>query len=134
MKAISLSEKRPASRRDARQGGQRIAAFRVANHFLEHCENPIQTIVNFSRVLRDGGILYMAVPDKRFTFGVERPVTDYQLLSATFREGRRRDRDELYVEWARHVRRAPIPEAALLARQLRDDEYSIHFKCGRFPT
>jgi hypothetical protein len=108
--------------------------FVVANHFLEHCENPFQTILNFSRVLRDGGILYMAVPDKRFTFDVERPVTDYQLLSATFGDGRRRDRDELYVEWARHVRRAPIPEAAALARQLRDDEYSIHFKCGRYPT
>ncbi len=51
--------------------------FVIANHFLEHCENPIQTLRNFLRVLKDGGILYMAVPDKRFTFDVDRPVTTY---------------------------------------------------------
>ena len=47
--------------------------FVIANHFLEHCENPIQTLVNLLRVLKDGGLLYLAVPDKRFTFDVDRP-------------------------------------------------------------
>jgi SAM-dependent methyltransferase len=49
--------------------------FIVANHFLEHCENPIATIETHLTKLAPGGVLYYAVPDKRFTFDVNRPVT-----------------------------------------------------------
>lgn len=36
--------------------------FVIANHFLEHCENPIKAIQSFLRVLKKGGTLYLAVP------------------------------------------------------------------------
>ena len=49
---------------DARQD------FVVANHFLEHCQDPIGTIVNHFRVLKPGGVLFMAVPDKRWSFDI----------------------------------------------------------------
>ena len=42
--------------------------FVIANHLLEHTEDPISTIRNWLRVLRPGGVIYMAVPDKRHTF------------------------------------------------------------------
>ena len=38
--------------------------FVIANHFLEHCQDPIGTLENFFRVLKLGGILYLTVPDK----------------------------------------------------------------------
>ena len=47
--------------------------FVIANHFIEHCQNPIQTFQNLFRVLKPGGVLYVAVPDKRFTFDADRP-------------------------------------------------------------
>jgi SAM-dependent methyltransferase len=107
--------------------------FVIANHFLEHCENPIQTIANLTRVLKEGGILYMAVPDKRFTFDIDRPVTPYPVLAETFRQGRRRDREELYLEWAACVQQAAPPDVSAVARKLLDEQYSIHFNVWALP-
>jgi SAM-dependent methyltransferase len=107
--------------------------FVIANHFLEHCENPIQTMLNFMRVLKDGGILYMAVPDKRFTFDVDRPVTPYASLAETFRQGRRLNRADLYVEWAAYVAHASPSEAPAVGRKLLADQYSIHFNVWALP-
>ncbi|MBW4518388.1 MAG: class I SAM-dependent methyltransferase [Scytolyngbya sp. HA4215-MV1] len=45
--------------------------FVIANHFLEHCENPLGAIQNMFRVLKPEGTLYLAISDKRFTFNVE---------------------------------------------------------------
>jgi SAM-dependent methyltransferase len=61
--------------------------FVIANHFLEHCEDPIGTIENFLRVVKPSGILYLALPDKRFTFDVRRPVTTFEHLVRDYREG-----------------------------------------------
>jgi SAM-dependent methyltransferase len=61
--------------------------FVIANQFIEHCENPIGTIENFLRVIKRNGILYLALPDKRFTFDVRRPVTTFEHLLRDYREG-----------------------------------------------
>jgi len=37
--------------------------FCICNHLLEHIDNPIEAITNWLRVLKPGGILYIAVPD-----------------------------------------------------------------------
>ena len=50
--------------------------FVIANHFLEHCEDPIGTMLAFFRVLRPAGVLYAAIPDMRFTFDSHRVATD----------------------------------------------------------
>ena len=49
--------------------------FVIANHFIEHCQNPIKTIQSMLRVLKPTGILYLGIPDKRYTFDVHRPLT-----------------------------------------------------------
>jgi SAM-dependent methyltransferase len=107
--------------------------FLVANHFLEHCENPIQTLLNFMRVLKDDGILYMAVPDKRFTFDFDRPVTHFSTLADVFRDGRRRDRERLYAEWATYVAHASPSDVPTVARNLLTEQYSIHFNVWALP-
>jgi SAM-dependent methyltransferase len=101
--------------------------FVVANHFLEHCENPIEALATFARVLAPGGVLYMAVPDKRFTFDIDRPATPYDALADAFERGVRRDRDAQYVEWAAYVNRVPESEVSAAAARLRQERYSIHF-------
>jgi predicted SAM-dependent methyltransferase len=35
----------------------------IANHFLEHYEDPLGALGIMIRVLRPGGVLYLAVPD-----------------------------------------------------------------------
>src|SRR5690606_20635940 len=76
--------------------------FVVASHFLEHCEDPIGALLAFLRVLRPGGVLYLAVPEKRLCeFDVARPVTPLDHVIADHAEGPERSRRAHYLEWAR---------------------------------
>jgi predicted SAM-dependent methyltransferase len=61
--------------------------FVIANHFLEHCEDPIGALKNFLRVVRRGGVVFVAIPDKRFTFDVRRDVTTFEHLLKDHEEG-----------------------------------------------
>jgi len=103
--------------------------FIVANHFLEHCEDPIAAIQNHLGKLREGGILFYAVPDKRYTFDWPRPVTSLEHMIADHEGGPERSRSEHYEEWARFVeiRSGETNEQTIArARQLERDAYSIH--------
>ena len=61
--------------------------FLIANHFLEHTQNPIGTLRRFFEVLRVGGVLYLAIPDKRGTFDRNRPLTSFEHLLKDDRQG-----------------------------------------------
>jgi SAM-dependent methyltransferase len=109
--------------------------FIVANHFLEHCEDPIGTIEVHLRKLKPGGILFYAVPDKRYTFDFRRPVTPLEHMVADHENGPERSRRAHYEEWARLVDDA-TPQAPELTRseesltrkagELEASRYSIH--------
>jgi predicted SAM-dependent methyltransferase len=105
--------------------GDRTQDFVIANHFLEHCEDPIGALGHMIRVLRPGGVLYLAVPDKRYTFDADRPVTQTDHLLRDHREGPQASRRGHYEEWARLVDRVEEPEAHATA--LLERGYSIHF-------
>lgn len=102
--------------------------FVIANHFVEHCEDPIRALGNMLRVLRPSGILYVAIPDKRYTFDRDRPVTPIEHLLRDYREGPTWSRRQHFEEWTRLVSR--ITDAGKAAREV--DELmakaaSIHF-------
>jgi predicted SAM-dependent methyltransferase len=100
--------------------------FVIANHLLEHLDDPIGAIETWLRVLRHGGTLYMAVPDKRFTFDADRSITTLDHLIRDHVEGAAGSRREHLEEWARFVERVPEPEVAAKATALAESEYSIH--------
>jgi predicted SAM-dependent methyltransferase len=110
--------------------------FIVANHFLEHCEDPIRTIEAHLGKLRPGGVLFYAVPDKRYTFDSRRPPTPLEHVVADHERGPERSRREHYEEWTRLVVDGEAPAgaegdvfedwAAQRARELEEDAYSIH--------
>ena len=102
--------------------------FVIANHFLEHCEDPIKTLATFFRVLRRGGVLYLAVPEKHHTFDRDRPVTTLAHLWADHRMGPARSRHEHYQEWVRLVDKKTDPvEVEQAVSCLEAKRYSIHF-------
>jgi SAM-dependent methyltransferase len=101
--------------------------FVVANHFLEHTEDPIGTLEQHTRVLRPGGVLYLANPDPRATFDERRPLTSVEHLARDHRDGPQGSRDAHYEEWVRLVELAPEAEVPARAAALRDAGYSIHF-------
>jgi len=106
--------------------------FIVANHFLEHCEDPIRTIETHLGKLRPGGVLFYAVPDKRYTFDFRRPRTPLSHVVADHKDGGKESRGEHYLEWARLVYpedgEPPGEQAAREhAAELEATGYSIHF-------
>jgi SAM-dependent methyltransferase len=55
--------------------GGRTFDYVVASHIIEHVPNLIGWLEEIAGVLRPGGILALAVPDKRYTFDVARPLS-----------------------------------------------------------
>lgn len=54
--------------------------FIIANHVIEHVTDPIRALTEWHRMLKPDGILFLAVPDKRFTFDRDRQRTTLQHL------------------------------------------------------
>lgn len=105
----------------------RSVDFVVANHMIEHTQNPIATIRTHARVLKPGGTLFMAVPDKRFTFDRERPVTTLDHLIADEENGPEASKDAHYEEYARFITQTPGATTEERKQWLLDHDYSIHF-------
>lgn len=107
--------------------------FIVANHFLEHCQDPIQTLENFLRVLRPGGVIYLAVPNKRFSFDKDRASTTLEHLIEDHQRGPDTSRRFHFEEWVRlvepHFGRAyaTTPVVQQRVNELEGMDYSIHF-------
>jgi predicted SAM-dependent methyltransferase len=102
--------------------------FIIANHMLEHTENPIGTIRNHLSKVRDNGVLYYAVPDKWAGFDRERPITPFEHLVRDDREGATVSRWEHFHEWVRLVTNITQPdEIERQVRALLAINYSIHF-------
>lgn len=103
------------------------ADFIVANHFIEHTQDPLGTLANHLRVLRPGGVLYLAVPDRRRTFDVNRSSTPLEHVIRDHRDGPAWSRTGHQEEWARLVDKVPEDEVARHVERLERENYSIHF-------
>lgn len=109
--------------------------FVIANHFIEHCADPIGTLMVFASKLRPGGAIYLAMPDKRFCFDRERESTTFEHLLGDHMDGGAASRRAHFEDFARfsclhgkgseeEVRR--ITEECLAAN------YSIHYHAWTF--
>lgn len=116
--------------------------FVIANHLIEHLEDPIRALEEFQRVLRRRGLLYMCVPDSRVTFDRTRPLTPVEHLVAEHRGGPEAvaaNRRAHYADWVANVSDVghmeevakPMPPERQEAqiRELMEMDYSIHFHC-----
>ena len=101
--------------------------FVIANHMIEHCQNPIGALENFLRVIKPGGLVYMGVPDKRYTFDIDRPLTSLDHLIRDYKEGPEWSKLGHYEEYVRLVDKTPEEQVAARMQLLLDIDYSIHF-------
>jgi predicted SAM-dependent methyltransferase len=99
----------------------------IANHFLEHCRNPIFALSNMLRVLKKDGILFLSVPDKRYIFDSERPVTPFPHLVQDYENGPELSDKNHYEEWTRFVLKADVSDVQNKAASLMAACESIHF-------
>jgi SAM-dependent methyltransferase len=63
--------------------------FVVSSHVLEHFTNPVKALLEWDRVVRPGGIIFMIVPHKERTFDAERPRTPLAHIIGDFESGTR---------------------------------------------
>lgn len=109
--------------------------FIVANHFLEHCEDPLSALLAHQRVVRPGGVLFLCVPDKRYTFDLPRQLTSYEHILRDFREGPVWSRRDHVADWVRHVEHiADAREADRRVDELLAEGYSIHYHVWTLET
>ena len=102
--------------------------FVIANHFIEHCQDTIGTIQNMLRVLKPGGILYSAIPDKRVSFDIDRDITSIDHMWRDHIEGPAGSKREHFESWVRHVGHyTDTVEIAEHTDRLIEMDYSIHY-------
>ena len=59
----------------------------ASSHLIEHLPNPILTLSEWCKLVRPGGIIFMVVPDRRFTFDHRRERTRLSHLIDDFEQG-----------------------------------------------
>jgi len=108
--------------------------FVIANHVLEHVEDPLRALKSISRVLRAAGIAYLALPDKRFTFDKHRRITSLEHVIKDHRDGPDWSLAEHYDEWSRCVDGlSGSPHAQKVALML-EQRSNIHFHVWDYPA
>jgi SAM-dependent methyltransferase len=109
--------------------------FLIASHVLEHIPDPIEALIEWHRIVKPHGHVYLCLPDMRGTFDAGRERTSLTHLIEDHRLGPdhpdRKARDLAhFVEWARVVNKLTNPrQAAFWGDALRRARYPIHFHC-----
>lgn len=115
--------------------------FVVANHVLEHFQDPIKGFKNMLRVLKHDGILYLSLPEMRRSFDRTRVQTPFEHILKDYEEGPAWSRDLAYAEFGKvfaaqgmdkglfkkHVGSEREAFEAQQAKALSDADFSIHF-------
>ena len=114
--------------------GERLATvadssqdFVIANQVVEHFQNPLLALENMLRVLKPGGVLYLSLPDKRFSFDIDRPVSTVEHLLRDYREGPEWSRRQHFEEWTRYTEKVTGESFQARVDELMRTDYSIHF-------
>lgn len=103
-------------------------SFVIANHFLEHVIDPIKTLRNFYRVLKPEGVIFMAIPDKRFTFDKMRPITPLDRLKEFYDNPKKAEAGKwpMFVESAKLIEGKQGKDIDVRAQELFDQKFSVH--------
>jgi predicted SAM-dependent methyltransferase len=101
--------------------------FVVANHVIEHMEDPIDALGHMLRVIRLGGILFLAVPDARHTYDAARSRTTIEHVLRDHRDGPHVSRDAHYEEWARILDGVPDVGVGERVAEFASEDARHHF-------
>jgi predicted SAM-dependent methyltransferase len=79
--------------------------FIISSHNFEHLPNPVSFLHSCSEVLRSGGLLSMAIPDKRACFDYFRPLSTLgSILAAYFEKHSRPSSTQIFEQQSLHSR------------------------------
>jgi predicted SAM-dependent methyltransferase len=101
--------------------------FIIANHMIEHCDNPLGAIENWMSKLRWGGIIFIALPDQRKGWDEARAITSLEHMVEDYRTTpveREKRNYQHFKDWVMLV--GHINDEAEV-QHLITINYSIHF-------
>ena len=101
--------------------------FAIASHVVEHLEDPIRALQNLARVVKPGGCVFLALPDRRHTFDRDRPPTSIAHVLRDYCGHPEASRRAHYEEWVKVVEHLSGEEATARIRDLESTRYPIHF-------
>jgi SAM-dependent methyltransferase len=101
--------------------------FVVANHVIEHLEDPIRFLKTLAIFIKPGGRAFLAAPNKKFTFDIHRELTPFEHIARDHGDGGATSRKQHYSEWAERVVGLTGEAATQRATTLDEEDLSIHF-------
>ncbi len=109
--------------------------FVIACHFYEHTANPIQTTKNLIRVLKKGGIVFIAIPNKEHTFDIDRELTSFSHIINDYNNGPEQSKARHYNEWVDLVYKIEdkAKREKTLSKILKQN-YSIHYHVWNYDS
>ena len=108
--------------------------FIIASHVVEHLPNPLGALAEFFRALKPGGVLYLGLPDKNFTFDRDRQCTPLQHLIDDRERGVTTVEEHHLVDWCVNAVKC-LPDDPHARQQLFERELgrSIHVHVWAWP-
>ena len=101
--------------------------YAIASHVIEHVPDVIGWLNDILSVLKPGGIVALAVPDRRYTFDVRRPVTTMgQLLEHFLSKRRKPGPEQIFDHFSQVVKVSHIDIHGLVRRDLDIDALERH--------
>jgi hypothetical protein len=82
------------------------------------------------RVLRPGGCIFLAIPDKRYTFDEHRELTPLEHFIKDYEQGADWGEDEHYYDFVKNTEHGfgkSDKEIAEVIQKLKEKNFSIHF-------
>ncbi len=108
--------------------------FIVANHVLEHTENPLRALKAIASRLKPGGIAYLALPDKRYTFDIQREITSLAHIVRDENEGPEWSAFRHYEEWVTLVDGLSGAQREAKIREMLETRANIHYHVWDLPA
>lgn len=96
----------------------------IAAHVLEHVDDPISALKTWVRVVKPGGHIIIAVPDKRFCGEEMRDTTSVEHFIRDHEEGPHVSAEKHYRDFAFHLKGY---SGGRLEEYVREAEPMIHF-------
>jgi ubiquinone/menaquinone biosynthesis C-methylase UbiE len=69
----------------------------ISSHCLEHVANPIKALKEWNRVIKDGGLMVLVLPDPKFTFDHKRKRTTFEHILGDYNNNTVEE-DETHVQ------------------------------------
>lgn len=70
----------------------------IANHVIEHTDDVILWLQSISKLLKKDGVLFLTIPDKKYSFDKYRPNTSFSHIIADYLLGGKRSIKEHIIE------------------------------------